>query len=500
MLFLKKNIIWIICFLSFFTALFYNQLNLNKLPDTQKRENTTVITKDDYSYLNPAETYLKTGEWKQEGNSMQSYFLRPPGYGIFYLFFLKISNTPLLLLKLAQILLFSCSVFWLYSILSSIFKHNTFNLTTTALYALTPFFTSFLSYTLTEGVTPALTLLFVYLLIAATKREHNQQKNTFYLLAATSFSILLIIRPPLGFLGALLPIFIITDYWKTGLLKTLTKLILFGCVAFSIMGVWQFRNYKLTGSYVGLHAIYYPDNNSIYRPTFQEYWNFVGGWAQEGAEAHSYMVPMWKAAIKGDTSEIYIKNAIATFPKKVVNHIGTKRLSGVFRQYQEATLHQKKYYDKNIPMPLEIPAIEIACVDSFKAITNEFKKEFWFDSFILAPLKVFKIMSFHSNLSAYIFQNTYRGNWLIEFLRVLFFGIHSLCFLMLLMSLFCFKTLDWRLTAINITVFCYLFYLCYFQRGIEERYTLPILALLLINLSTVNALVFQKIQLRRNPR
>ena len=85
--FIKRYSIWIICLLSFFTALFYAQLNLSQLPDEFKRRNTTVITNDDYSYLNPTETYIETGIWKQEGNSIQSYFLRPPGYGIFYLVF-----------------------------------------------------------------------------------------------------------------------------------------------------------------------------------------------------------------------------------------------------------------------------------------------------------------------------------------------------------------------------------------------------------------------------
>ena len=482
MLFLKKNIIWFICILSFFTALFYSQLNLSKLPEERKRENTTVITKDDYSYLNPAENYLKTGVWKQEGNSMQSYFLRPPGYGIFYLFFLKTTNNPLFYLKLTQLLLFAFSVYWFFSISQALTQNKTISLIISSIYGLSPFAISFLSYSLTEGITPALTLLFTFLLFRAYSKTAPKQKTIFYFLAALTFALLLIVRPALGFTGILLPIFLIKDYWRSGLFKTFTKLILFGSIAFSFMIIWQIRNYKLTNNIVGLHAIYHPDNNSIYRPTFQEYWNFVGGWAQEGSEAYSYMVPMWEAAIKGDTSEIYIKNALSTFPSKVIKHYGTERLSSVFRKYQEATLHQKSYYDKKLPMPLTAIRIETELINDFKQLTKEYKSNFWFEYHILSPLKVFNIMSFHSNLSLFIFQSTYRGNWLMETIRLLFFGLHALCFLGMILSLMFIKKNDWRATVITLTVLVYVFYLCYFQRGIEERYTLPILSLLMIGL------------------
>ena len=92
-------------------------------------------------------------------------------------------------------------------------------------------------------------------------------------------------------------------------------------------------------------------------------------------------------------------------------------------------------------------------------------------------------MALHSNLSLYIFQHTYRGNWMMELLRSVFFGIHSICFLGLIISLLFWKKLDWKQNAISATVLIYIFFLCYFQRGIEERYTLPILPLLMIGLT-----------------
>jgi hypothetical protein len=62
----------------------------------------------------------------------------------------------------------------------------------------------------------------------------------------------------------------------------------------------------------------------------------------------------------------------------------------------------------------------------------------------------------------------------------LFFSLHGLCFLALFANLIWFKRNTPLENVLYIATFIYVFYLCYFQRGIEERYTLPILSILLI--------------------
>jgi hypothetical protein len=479
--FIKSKSIWIICLLSFFTAFTYNEINLNKLPKEKIREYQTVITNDDNSYLSPAQNYLQLGEWKSDAIGKQAYFVRPPGYGIFYLSLLKLTNSTntLLLLKLIQYLLFSFSIYWFYYIIRSLIKSEYISLIISGVYGLTPFAIGFLSYTLTEGITPALTLLFIYILFKAN--ESFTQKKILYTLSALCLSYILIVRPQIGFIGILLPIFLVKEYYSKNKLQLTLSLILFGIISFSSMAAWQVRNHNITDNYTGLHSIYYPDNNSIYRPTLKEYWNFVGCWAQEGHIAHSYIVPMWSAATKGDTSELYIKNAIQTFPTRIINFYGKRRLTRVFRNYQKATLNQKKYLDNETAMPLIIPSIELEVIKDFKQLTTEYKKEFWLDYHIISPLRVFKTIAFHSNLSLHIFQHTLRGNWPMEAIRILFFGIHSLSFLGVFISLILWKYLDWKQTSIAFTLFIYILFLCYFQRGIEERYTLPTLPLLMIS-------------------
>jgi hypothetical protein len=76
----------------------------------------------------------------------------------------------------------------------------------------------------------------------------------------------------------------------------------------------------------------------------------------------------------------------------------------------------------------------------------------------------------------------------METLRLLCFGIHSLAFLLLPLALFALKDARIRLLVLGILSYC--FYLIYFQRGIEERYTLPMLPfVLMIGVMTVNCLI-----------
>ncbi|MCB0402301.1 MAG: glycosyltransferase family 39 protein [Flavobacteriales bacterium] len=476
------RLIWIICILSFLSAYFVNELNLKYIPEPQLRNGQTIATNDDVSYLKPAENYIATGEWKDNAIGKQSYFIRPPGYGMIYYLTRKVSSSEnaLKLLKLIQLLLFGLSVYWLYHIAESIFNHKKISYLLCILYGIFPIASGFLYYTLTEAVTPALLLYFIYLLFQAEQHAVITKKRGYYLAASLVFSFILLVRPALGLFIILIPVFILKDYARKGLKKTLIRIGFYSLLAFIPFTAWQIRNYNITGKVVGLHPIYYADGNSIYRPTLKAYWNFSSGFAQEGKEVHAYMVPMWQAAIQGDTSIRYINAAISSFPDHVVTYFGKDRLTDVFRKYQIATLHQKPFYKLRKPMPEEIPGPELDFIQEIDLLTDEFKQKFWIEYYLVSPLKVFKTMAFHSNLNLYLFQHQFRGKLLTETTRYISFGIHGAAFILLLICLLLMRWMDWRIGVLALIVFSYVFYLCFFQRGIEERYTLPVLSLLLL--------------------
>lgn len=69
----------------------------------------------------------------------------------------------------------------------------------------------------------------------------------------------------------------------------------------------------------------------------------------------------------------------------------------------------------------------------------------------------------------------------METFRGICFLIHSIAYLVLIVGLFYRKKI-YEKSLFSISLVIYVFYLIFVQRGIEERYALPILSLVLINL------------------
>lgn len=474
----------IIALLSLISAYAFNELNLHWLRKdaVELRYDETVITADDYSYIRPAQNFLELGEFRSNTVGNGAYLLRSPGYSSLYVatgyFFEK--ETAVKTVKTIQLLLFSLSIYCLFFIAYNYINSKKIAILITGIYGVSNIASGFLYYTLTEGITPAIVIFFIFFLIKAKNESQQKRKYVFYYLAAVIFSFLFVTRPVLGILGLVFPFFIYVDFWKRKKVF-FTQLFLIGFIASSGMTAWQVRNYTITNEIVGLNPIYYPENSqSSFRPTHEALWDLCKGWGEIGANFHSYVGSFWSSAIHGNPSEEDITKIISSFPKEVVDKLGQERLEDMFRDYQLSILNQKYYYENKLPMPIEIPAIEVKTIHQIKALTSDFKHKFWFQYYISSPLKVFKEMAFHSNLSFYIFQKTYRGNLLMEAFRLFCFAIHALAFITLIASPF-FKTPIHLKSIFSYALLIYVFYLIFVQRGIEERYTLPILPLVLVS-------------------
>lgn len=470
--------------LSFISALIFNEINLNSLKKdgVNLRFNETVKTADDVSYLRPAQNYLETGEFKNNDAGNGSYFLRPPGYSSLYIFFgsfLEMENT-VKAVKYIQLLLFGLSAYCLFFISLGFINSKKISILITVIYGVSNLASNFLYYTLTEAITPALVIFFVYFLIQAKAQNRLKTKLILYYISAIVFSFLFITRPVLAILGLAFPFFIYADFWKEKRLF-FTQLILLGAIASSGMIFWQVRNYNISNQIVGLNPIYYPENSqSSFRPTHEALWGLCKGWGEIGADFHSYVGPFWISAIRGNASQQDIEKIISHFPNEVVYALEKDKLVEMFKHYQLSIENQKYYYENSLPMPQEIPEIEVKTIQLIKALTSEYKKEFWFQYHVYSPIKVFKELAFHSNLSMYIFQKTFRGNFFMEAFRLFAFSIHVMAFISLIFSPFSKVPIHLK-SIFSYALIIYVFYLIYFQRGIEERYSLPVLPLILVS-------------------
>jgi hypothetical protein len=474
---------------SILIAFTVNEVNLDQLrkDKVELRENQTVITTDDGSYIKYFRIFVETGSIYRNEYEKYDSIIRLPGYGIFYGVTAKLFGVGRVLpvLKIFQLLFFGLSVYCLFFIAVKVLTIRIFAVLAAGVYGLLPFSMGFLYYTLTEAITPALLIFYIFFLFKASAQDSETKKQINYFIASLVFSYLFLTRPFLGIFGLAIPCFLYVDFFeRKKLVLFLSHAFFYGAVSVSLMLVWQARNYSLTGNISGLNPIYQNEMPGTFRKTHKAIWNLFKGWESKGDHFHETIVPLWESAIKGDTSKYRVDAVIARMPAEVVNFFGRNRLDAAFKNYQLSTLFQKQNVEDHKLLPAELPAIEQTVIDTFSRMETEYKHHFWFRYHIVTPLKVFGNLTFHSNLSLYIFQKTYRGDFFMEALRLICFSIHVSVFLLCLLFIFFSKDIK-LISLFALPVLFYIFYLVYIQRGIEERYTLPILPLVILSATFV---------------
>lgn len=480
---LKSNLfqsilIFIICFITQWTI---NQKNISNLNNSgiETRLNQTVITADDYSYLNPVENFLKTGIWKESKTGDNAFYQRSPGYGLFSLPFLNFESESkgLFYLKLTQNILQSAIPVLIFYFLLYISFSKKLALIAAILFGISPNLNGFIFYTLTEGITPILVTLFFVL---SYKSYHDNNKKT-VLLASVTLGFLILTRPVFAILSLLLlPSFIQMR------LKGITTILGSILITISPISIWQIRNYKLSNELTNLHPIYSPSNNSVFRLPHQSIFNLVKQFNPNGANYHEWINKL-KVASNNNLEYQKIKNPLSIFNESSLNLFTEDTLNKYtklyFQSFKEITQNsnEKKYSET-----------EKLITNKFEILKEDYISEHWFESNLFTPFKVFKDLVFHSNLNLYQFQHTYRGNWFMEGLRYINYIIHVTIFILPILIFLLFRKKIGRKVIWIIPAILYLFYLCYFQRGIEERYTYPILGYLYL----INFLFFKKISIK----
>jgi hypothetical protein len=481
-----RHLAVLIAVLSFACACFYNEMNLRVLLNYEgvlHKVNSTyhwITTPDDAAYLRPAENYYHYHVWKDNNPGKQSYFLRTPGYGLFRYSLMRIMgfDNSYYYFRYIQLLVFALSVLLLYKTAEMAGLPKGAALAVEGIYGLTPFAIGFLYYSITEGITPALMIAYVFFLLLAYRRSGP----FFFILAAIVMAYIGITRPVLMLFAGALPLAI---WWALPRLQIWRRLIfiaLTSLIVFAPIGMWSYRNHQIAGPAASIYPIYFAENNSQFRPTHSSIWNFVKSYGTEGKAFHEVMVPLWSATISGDTSQVHIDSIMIACPDWVKQSIGEQKLRASYALYRESIIYQRTNYPKGTIMPDTIPAIEQEVIKQFAAYTSQINSEHWAWCHLVVPVRLFKTATFHSNLSLYMFQYDFRGRWWMEIMRFAFLALHLLCCLSFIYILIFARDRTVRL-ILGLIVGVYFFYLCYFFRGLEERYTLPILPLMLIGLA-----------------
>lgn len=449
---LPKSVL-LIAFLGTVLSVSINEFNRHHLNSNLPHQFGMIYTADESSYLVPPENWVNIGEWKDNSMGLTAYYQRPPGYGAIYLInYLLLKENALLGMKILQICIFffSCIVFW--KILKELRLPPKWQYVTMAIFSFLPSYSGFIYFSITEGVTPFFMLWSVYEFFRSNK------KNQPTIRLIISSALLLLIRPQL----AVFPLMGILYF----LVQKNYKTVAFMALAFLPISVWYVRTAFISEEIPSIHPIYSATNNHLYRPTHAALTDIYRVWEYRSDVFHSHI----GKAVSGDSNQLKI--AVEEIPTQY-----RQEMIELLYEFSALSNYRVKHFSGK---PIKgFYKGELEFISKTKQLRKKFIEENPIDFYFKTPFNSALQFMNKSYLNLYIFQATFRGNFLVEGLRILcwfiFIGSFLLTFLIPLKVKW--KSLE---VALVVGIGLFLFYLVAFQRLNEERYIVPIMPLLLL--------------------
>lgn len=407
-----------------------------------------IKTADSPSYINPAKNFLATGVWKDNFEGPSSYVQRSPLYGFFYLTSSTVSNSPLFTLKIIQYALMFTGIFFFGKLVSLLTKRNSITIAAMICFGILPFFHGFVGYVMTEAVAPYLLIIFTFSFVSL-----YQYRKGILLFTITGAAILLL-RSQLVVFSLL---YLLALLYKHRLFAAWTLLL------FLPFFMWQLKVNSHMGSFQ-LHPIYSYSNKSIFRPPHEELTNLFRVWEHDSERFHQM-----ESTLRKDTTDKTLSRALESVPQHLRNSV-----EGKLRLYQGVAFEQKQMWRKNENRKLEIEEVFVGEIEKWE---KSQKGQYALNNWLYTPVKSFIDLIKSSHLNHYIFQKTFRGNYFVEFLRIISVVILFTSLLSSAVLLFI-KHVSIPEKIVMLSVLVSILYLVLIQRMNETRYMTPYLPLI----------------------
>lgn len=459
-----------------------NWASLKEESPSSLRSGITISTSDDASYLAPVENWLTGEGWRSNAVGVSAYVTRSPGYGIVYMVFRSVTSErrALICLVIFQFLLFAIASTLVPRISESLGLSQGISLFLGVVVAVWPIFSNFLMYSLTEGMVPSLVIVFFYLLL-----RYSDNSKFSLVWSGVIMAFILLIRPAMLVCVLVYPLVYMLNRKEV----RLKVILLVATIALLPLGVWIAYTASLTQDCPNLHPIYQTDSNDLYRPVHGEIWGFHKLWGQSGMDFHKGITGLWNAALAGEDGSKAVDDLISGINPEVRELIGNPALEESYLRYFKQLESQIPSFQKGEQL-LGESISEVALRESFEDYQWKYIRAYPLNAMIVVPSKVYWSLAAHSNLSLYVFQKSWRGHWWMETLRILSFGLH-LSLLLIFPLVVILNRNNRKLIMFGLPILLYLMYLCFIQRGVEERYTLPFLApIFIIVVSGLNPLYY----------
>lgn len=471
---LTKNPAFVFAFVGIIIALL---LHLTEIY-TVHLDNHLHQTADDASYIRPAYNLLDNGTWKDSSSGPSSYVQRAPLMGLFHLLGIVLfHNNSAWFIFIVALLFHGIGIYCLYKILINLTSKKIATVFT-ALFIILPCFYGFLSYSITEAF--VISFILIATRVALISEQHRLTKLILVM------SIIYLFRPVLVLI--FIPILIRSVFaaikYKTHrsfFSNSAIPLKLFLLVVLATNAFWEVRKYQYTENFSPL-PIYHQENGTIFKPAHQKLTELFKIWEVKPEVFHYFAGRIW-------TNSPEDKMEIREYVEKNNVPISVHRFQELLIQYGHVN---HLIEDKD---PESRDAIQHFSNKLDQRILTV-KKENRLLNWVITPLLSAKENILKSQINFTLFQETWRGNFLVEFIRYFTLIVLLLCYTALIISPIFLKA--HRLHYVLLGALLYFGFLIFYQRLNEDRYFLPLIAIGFIALAILTFTFSEQFRKRKN--
>jgi len=456
------------------------QTKTQKLTFHQK----TIHNIDNKYYNIPPENFIKGKGWRvNPAIGEAGYIRRVPGYSTVYFVFRATFSEAnyLLILRCFQFLLFGISCFTFLG-LARYFVNEKMALTIALLYSILPVASVWTYFTLTEAITPAFMIFYIYFLIKGCESLKSSSKLLFYSISFLMLVSLILTRPYVGLSGILFAVALLTDLKHrkiTFLQATFTTLI-----GFTVWSTWIIRNYSITGDFIPLEIAYHPQSVDRMKPEFRGMFNLSKARGEDGAYFNTYHEPFFNAVLHRGYSEQNNELVLKKLPERTINELGKSNLIEVLNSHQLAILAQSDLFLDSNTVHINYLPIQHSTERKYNHLIDKIKSDNSVHFYFTARLKYLQRIIVHSN-TAHIHVFNRSMNLMLKGMKAGLFVFHILGYLFIVLGFFVFfknrKTLPFMMFTVTPLIF--VFFFAFVHREVEQRYMLPIYPLIVLGMA-----------------
>lgn len=468
--------------LAFFVIVAYafilNEWNINcirnnnpKNIETNSRSlvyNSSIYSVDNIWYLPQIKNFL-IGNGFTSNPSKFNYEVRrtpiyPIFYGIHYIIFGE--KGSFYFIRFTQIILFALASIALLFAIFNFTRNKKIAFIATCLFAFNPTLVSYLYYTITEAVSPALVCFILY--FSSRCYINNKRKNWFYL--GLFFAVGSLCRPTIFFF--IIPLFIFGIYQNKETIKLMLTNSLFFILGAGILFIPNtIRNYIVTNGDIVLLEKFYGDPMDYGMPNI-ELRSWISCWTNPADYSSEIVSNVMRNAITFDsnsTKEKVVENLISTLPARAT--IGNNK-DDIKIAY--ASLYDYYWAVNKEANTIDLKKIETNCLLKMQLLKKTFIKNNPFQYYIITPILFFKSIIFQSNSATLAFLDNYKTSYILKTIKTALYLFNIILFISLIGILFFFRRYTILILICSLFILINIVYITFVIKYFEVRYLIPL--------------------------